>query len=120
VVFKKQTKIRLRIRILLFLVVAFKIPTKISFSNFFCLFLTVGTLTSVFKDNMSLSRHKTVEIMVYLNFFASLPVDGRIRISKNNYMGSGSWRPKNIGSGKLILRVADSGRLNLDLTVGML
>jgi hypothetical protein len=44
--------------------------TKNDFSKFFCLFLPVGTLTSVFKDNMSLESHKTVEIMVYLNFLA--------------------------------------------------
>ncbi len=56
------------------------------FSNFFCLVLTVGTLTSVFKDNMSLRSHKTVEIMDYLIF---LLVDGRIRMQirmrTNNY-----------------------------------
>ncbi len=49
------------------------------FSKFFCLFLNVGKLTSVFKDNMSLRSHKTVEFMVYLNF---LLVDRRIRIRK--------------------------------------
>ncbi len=39
------------------------------FKKFIFLFLTVGTGTiiSVFKDNMSLRSHKTVEIMVYLN-----------------------------------------------------
>ncbi len=48
------------------------------FSNFFCYFLTVGTLTSVFKDNGSLRRHKTVEIMV---IFIFLHVDpGSIKI----------------------------------------
>ena len=44
------------------------------FFKFFCLFLSVGTLTSVFlsvgtltfKDSLSLRSHKTVKIMVYL------------------------------------------------------
>jgi hypothetical protein len=31
---------------------------------------TVGTLTSIFKDRISLRNNKTAEIMVYLNFFA--------------------------------------------------
>jgi len=58
------------IRILLFLAVTFKMPVnKKEFFEVSCLFLTVGTLTSVFKDNMSLRSHKTVEIMVYLNFW---------------------------------------------------
>ncbi len=39
------------------------------FRCFICLFLTDGTLTSVFKDNISLRSHKT-EIMVFLNIFA--------------------------------------------------
>jgi hypothetical protein len=47
------------------------------FQSFFLLtvFLTVGGfmmgyITVVFKDNMSLRRDKTAEIMVYFNFFA--------------------------------------------------
>jgi hypothetical protein len=55
----------------------FKMPTKKSyfFQGAFCSFLTgtVSTVTSVIKDNMSLRRQKTVEIieiMLYLNFFA--------------------------------------------------
>jgi hypothetical protein len=51
--------ILIRIRILLFLAVASKMPTKnefFSFYFFFCLYLTVvGTLTSVLKDNVA--RH---------------------------------------------------------------
>jgi hypothetical protein len=39
------------------------------FHNYFLLFLTVGTLISVLKDDMSLRSHKIVEIMVYLKFF---------------------------------------------------
>jgi hypothetical protein len=42
----------------------FQMPTK-----FVCSFITVGTFTSVFKDNKLLRRHKTVEIKVFLNFF---------------------------------------------------
>ncbi len=69
-------------------------PTKKKefFPTFLCLFFSVGTLTSVFKDNMSLRRHKTVENMV-LNCFVCL--DGRIR---NRTHGSGSQRPKKYGS----------------------
>jgi hypothetical protein len=36
----------------------------------FCLLLTVGTFTLVFKDNKSLRSHKTVEVKVFLNIFA--------------------------------------------------
>ncbi len=43
-------------------------PTKISFFQAFCLFLTLGTLTLVFKDNISLRIYKAE--MVYFNFFA--------------------------------------------------
>jgi hypothetical protein len=35
--------------------------------NYFCLFLTVGTFTLVFKDNKSLRSHKTVEIMFFFS-----------------------------------------------------
>jgi len=38
---------------------AFKMPTKIKFfPSVFCLFLTVGTFTSVFKDDTLLGRSK--------------------------------------------------------------
>jgi hypothetical protein len=40
------------------------------FDNDPCLFPYVGTLTSIFEDKMSLKIHKTIEIKVYLNFFA--------------------------------------------------
>jgi hypothetical protein len=36
-----------------------------------CLLLTVGTLTSVFKEK-SLKSHKTVKIKVFLKFFCLL------------------------------------------------
>jgi hypothetical protein len=39
-------------------------------NKFFCLLLTVGAFTSDVKDNKSLRSHKTVEIKVFLNFFA--------------------------------------------------
>jgi hypothetical protein len=48
-------------------------PIKIILNKvFFLLIFTVGTYRrhQSFKDNMSLRNHKTVEIMVYLNFFA--------------------------------------------------
>ncbi len=38
------------------------------FLKVFCLLLTVGTFTSIFKDDKSLRSHKTVEIKVFLNF----------------------------------------------------
>ncbi len=38
------------------------------FSVFFCFLLTVGTVTSVFKDNKLLKSHKTAEIKILLNF----------------------------------------------------
>ncbi len=67
-----------RIRILLFLSEAFKMPPK---NQFFCLFRTVGTFTSVFKDNrlsgkQIIKKSPTVESKVF-NF------DGRIRICAN-------------------------------------
>jgi hypothetical protein len=56
----------------------FRIVTLSFFACFYC-----RSITSVFKDNnMSLSSHKTVEIIVYL---IVLLVDGRIRIRRNNY-----------------------------------
>jgi hypothetical protein len=54
------------------LAMAFKYIQKIFFPRFFCSFLNVGTLTAVFKDNMSLRSQKTVKIMVNLNFFSCL------------------------------------------------
>ncbi len=48
----------------------------------------VGRLTSFFKDNMLFRSHKTINIMVYLNF---LLVD-RMICTNNN--GSGSQKPK--------------------------
>ncbi len=53
---------------------AFKKPTK---NEFFCLLLTVGTCTSVFKNSKPLRSHKRV----YINFFSIiLIVNERIRI----------------------------------------
>jgi hypothetical protein len=60
-----------RIRILVFLAVAFKMgQQKLSFFAYFLPYCTVGTLKSVFKDNMSLRSHNTVEIMIYRTIFA--------------------------------------------------
>jgi hypothetical protein len=57
------------IRIRVFSAVAFKMrQQKISF--LLNSYRTVGTLTSVFKDNMSLRSHNTVEIMIYRTIFA--------------------------------------------------
>ncbi len=58
----------------------------------FLLIITVGTSTSVFKENKYLGSHKTVEIKVFLIF---LLVDGRIRICTINYeSGSGTGMPQ--------------------------
>ncbi len=56
----------LRIRILLFSPVAFKMPTK-----FFCLVYAgiVPYFSSVFKDNKILRREKTIEIKIFLKIF---------------------------------------------------
>ncbi len=70
------SRIRIRIQILL--------------PKFFCLFITVGTLTSVFKSNMSLRSHKTVEIMVYLNLFAGWWIWIRILEAQKHTDPSGS------------------------------
>jgi hypothetical protein len=43
-------------------------------NKFFCIFPTVGEFSSVFKDNKSLRRHKTVEIKIFLNFFCLLTI----------------------------------------------
>jgi hypothetical protein len=40
------------------------------FPTFFYFFLSVGMITSVIKDSISLRSHKTIEFMVYLNWFA--------------------------------------------------
>jgi hypothetical protein len=61
----RTTDFRIRIWILLFTIVAFKISIKLSLFTkfkFFCLLLTVGTFTSVFKDNKLWISHNTVEI----------------------------------------------------------
>jgi hypothetical protein len=50
------------------------------FHNIILLFLTVGNINISFKNDTSLRSHKTVEIMVYLNFFAVLRIQSRIRI----------------------------------------
>ncbi len=65
--------------------------------------ISVGTLTSVFKDNMSLRSHKSVEIIVNLNFWL---VDGSIQIQileaqTHWYCSYGS------GSGTLVLSLAE-------------
>jgi hypothetical protein len=55
---------------------------KCFFASFFCLplFLTVGTLTSDFKDNKSLKSRKDVEIKVCFNFCLLMGSTERIRI----------------------------------------
>jgi hypothetical protein len=66
---------------------------------FLCLLLTVGTLTSVFKDNMSLRSHKTVEIMVYLNigYFRRSGTGSGSALTYNAGPISGSaWKPMRI------------------------
>ncbi len=63
---------RNRLRILLFSSVTFKMPTK---NNFLCLFLFEGTFTSLFKDKKSERSHKTVEIEIFLLFFAFFDPD---------------------------------------------
>ncbi len=88
--------IRIRIGILLFFALDFKMPTKTKFFQFFFYVSgTICTLTSVFKDNVSMRSHKTVEIMVYLNFLCLLIKGDPDRIRTNNY-GSGSQRLTNI------------------------
>ncbi len=62
----------------------------------FCLLLNLGEFITVIKDNKSLRSHDTVEIKVFLNFFAFLmPMEG-----------SGSGRPK-------ILRIRNDDTLFL-------
>ncbi len=43
---------------------------KSFFSNYFCLLLTVGKFTQVIKNNKLLRSHKTIDIKVFLHFFA--------------------------------------------------
>ncbi len=71
-----RIQIRLRLRILLFSLVALKIPTKISFFVYFL--LTIGTFTSVFNDNKLLRGRKTIKLKVCL----FLLVDRGNRVSK--------------------------------------
>jgi hypothetical protein len=72
------TGVRIRFQILLFLAV---LTINEFFHNYILLFLTVGTLISVLKDDMSLRSHKKiVEIMVYLKLFAVLRIQSRIRM----------------------------------------
>ncbi len=75
------------------LAVAFRMPKMSFFPKFFCFisYFGYGTLTSVFKDNMSFRSHKRVEIMVYLNFL--LP-DPRGPKTYGSY-GSGTLLKKN-------------------------
>jgi hypothetical protein len=59
------------------------------FASFFFLplFLTIGSLTSVFKDNKSLKSRKDAEIKVFFKFCLLMEVQ--------YVSGSGSGRPKN-------------------------
>ncbi len=62
---------------------------NVSFIKFvFCLFLTVGTFTSAFKDKTSLGNHNTVESR-FFNFF--LLVDERIQILEAQKHTSASY-----------------------------
>ncbi len=81
-----------RIRILLFLSVAFqdRFQQKISFFLCFC---ALGTFTSFFKDDKSLRSHKRVETKGFLNL-SCLFMEGSGSV-QNNY-GFGSWRLKNL------------------------
>ncbi len=74
----------LRIRILLFSSVAFKMPTKnqqriVFFLSFLCLLFSSGTFTSSFRNNKLLRSHKVTKLEIYV-FIDFLPVDERIRI----------------------------------------
>jgi hypothetical protein len=74
-----------------FFIRGFQDTTKILLSfKVFYLILTVGTFTSVYKDNRLSRSHKTAEVKVLLSF---LVVHERIWIRKNNY---GSGRPQNL------------------------
>ncbi len=59
--------------------------------KFFCLLLTVGTFTAIFKDNELSKVHKTVEIKGFLHFFC-LFMEG----SGSDFVQTGSGRLKNI------------------------
>jgi hypothetical protein len=87
------------IRILLFLSLNFKMPTKNYFKKkFFCILLFEGTFTSFFKDKRSKRSHKAAGIKVLPYFF--LLNDKRSgSIPLTNGSGSGSRRPKTHGSG---------------------
>jgi hypothetical protein len=90
-------QIRLRIRILLFSSVTL-LPTKNKFFSYlFCLLLSIGTVTSVFKDKKSVKCHHTAEIKVFYTFFCLL-MHGRIRI----WIRTSNYRS---GSGTLIISV---------------
>jgi hypothetical protein len=72
----------LRIRILVFSLVAFKMPSKSNFFDFFAYYRTYCRYiysTSVFKENQPIGSHKTVEVKFFIIF---LLVNGRIRILK--------------------------------------
>ncbi len=89
--------IRIGIRILLFSSVAFKMKdNKYIFSAYQRTVLTIGTFTSVFKDNklhIVLKSYKTVKIQVFVNIlFLAKTRSVRIR---NYRSGSRSQRPKN-------------------------
>ncbi len=83
----------LRIRILLFSSVTFKVNKNV-LSKFFCLILSEGTFTSFFKDKKSFRSHKTVGIIILLLF--CLIIEGSGSVYRTNGSGSGSGRPKNI------------------------
>jgi hypothetical protein len=87
------------IRILLFLSVAFKIPTKISFfPKVFCLLLFVLHL----HQSTKIASHKEVTKQLKSRFFLIFwLVDGRILIriqTRENDYGSRSSRPKSSGT----------------------
>jgi hypothetical protein len=63
---------------------------KIFFSVYYLLF--EGTLTSFFKEKMSIRSHKTVGIKEFLTIFLMIKGSGPL----TNGSGYGSRRPKNI------------------------
>ncbi len=102
----RTTDLWIRIRILLFSSVAFKMPTKklVFFLGFLLMtFWRNCTCTSVFKDIKSWRSHKTVGIKVFLTFLLD---DGRIRIRTNNDV-SGPRKPIPSGSGYSTLTVTE-------------
>ncbi len=61
--------LRIRIRVLLFSSVAVKMPKNLRFFKIvFCLLLTTGTFTLVFKDNKSLRSTKQKIFLIILLF----------------------------------------------------